>query len=152
MFKECKSYCDYLIVMLQDDPSVTDASYRGKKKNKPVMTLEERLEIVQGIKYIDEIITYSTEEDLYEKLKKTDHDIRILGADWRDKHATGQEFAKEVRYNSRNHGFSTTELRQRIYDAEKARIEKQEAEAERASYEQEQQEKNLNTVLQQITA
>ena len=40
VFKEAKTVCDYLIVALQDDPSDTPPDYRGKKKNKPVMSLE----------------------------------------------------------------------------------------------------------------
>ena len=48
MFKEAKEHCDYLVVGLQDDPSVTTAEYRGKKKNKPIMSLAERRIILEG--------------------------------------------------------------------------------------------------------
>ena len=62
VFKEAKDVCDYLIVLLHDDPSVAPAEYRGKKKNVPIMSLEERMIILEGIKYVDRIITYQTEE------------------------------------------------------------------------------------------
>ncbi|MDO8482085.1 MAG: adenylyltransferase/cytidyltransferase family protein [bacterium] len=114
MFKEAKEHCDYLLVGLQDDPSVTTEDYRGKKKNKPVMSLEERRIILEGIRYIDEIIVYRTEEELYELLKKTTPDIRIIGADWKGRKFTGYDLPIEVYYNSRDHGFSTSELRKRI--------------------------------------
>lgn len=117
MFSEAKLFCDYLIVGLQDDPSVTDASYRGKKKAKPIMSLKERLIILDSIKYIDEIFLYTTEENLLQQLKKHPHDIRIIGADWKGKKFTGSDLGAKVIYNSRNHGFSTTELRQRIKNA-----------------------------------
>ena len=121
MFKEAKNYCDKLIVMLQIDPSITPAEYRGKKKNRPIMSLHERAIILNGIKYIDEIIVYTDEYDLFHKLKEIPHNVRILGEDWKDKYATGQEFAKKIVYNERKHNFSTTELRQRIYEAENLR-------------------------------
>lgn len=118
MFEEAKEYCEKLIVMLQIDPSETPAEYRGKKKNKPIMSLRERAIILSGIKYIDDVVIYSSEEDLYKKLKEIPHHVRILGEDWKDKHATGQEFAKKVVYNERKHNYSTTELRKRIYNEE----------------------------------
>lgn len=114
MFKEAKTKCNFLIVGLQDDPSVTDSSYRGKKKAKPIMPLDERLEILKGIRYIDKIFIYTTEEDLRIKLQVYEHDVRIVGADWMGKQFTGWDFEKQVYYNSRTHMLSTTELKERI--------------------------------------
>ncbi|MEK7132562.1 MAG: adenylyltransferase/cytidyltransferase family protein [Patescibacteria group bacterium] len=118
MLKEAKENCDYLVVALQDDPSQTGANYRGKKKNKPVMSLEERRIILEGIRYVDEIVTYNTEGELYALLKKIKPDIRIIGADWRGKKFTGYDLPIEVYYNSRDHEFSTTELKKRIRETE----------------------------------
>lgn len=119
MFKEAKEQCDYLIVGLQADPSETPAEYRGKQKKKPIMSLEERKIILEGIRYIDEIVTYKTEEDLYRLLQQLKPDIRIIGADWEGKKFTGWDLPMAVYYNTRNHGFSTSELRKRVYEAEK---------------------------------
>src|SRR3989338_8857593 len=74
MFKEAKEHCDSLAAGLKDDPSVTTAESRGKKKNKPIMSLAERRIILEGIRYIDDIAVYRTEEDLYELLKKINPD------------------------------------------------------------------------------
>jgi glycerol-3-phosphate cytidylyltransferase len=119
MFKEAKEQCDHLIVLLHDDPSVGALEYRGKKKNIPIMSLAERKIILEGIKYIDEIDTYRTEEELYNALKRIDPDIRIIGADWKGKEYTGHDLPIETYFNTRDHGFSTTELRNRIYEQEK---------------------------------
>ena len=115
MFKECKEVCDYLIVGLHSDPT-----FDRPEKNKPVMSLEERRIILQAIKYIDEIFEYDTEAQLYEVLKKNDLgiDIRIIGADWRGKAYTGHDLPIKMYFNERNHGYSTTALRRRIYEAE----------------------------------
>lgn len=117
MLKDAKSKCDHLIVGLQIDPSVTDASYRGKKKNPPIMSLEERKTMLEGIKYVDEIFIYDDEPALLERIKNLGSHIRILGSDWRGKVVTGQEFADEIYYHERNHAYSTTELRRRLSES-----------------------------------
>ena len=59
MLRDAKSQCDYLIVGLQIDPSVD-----RKEKNAPIQTIVERYTQLKGIKYVDEIIPYATEQDL----------------------------------------------------------------------------------------
>jgi glycerol-3-phosphate cytidylyltransferase len=121
MFKDCKEVCDHLIVALQTDPTL-DPGYRDKMKNKPVMSFEERRIILEGIKYVDEIVTYSTEADLYALLKSLNYDVRIVGADWKGKKFTGWDLKKPVHFNERDHGYSTSELRERVHTAEELRL------------------------------
>lgn len=122
MFEEAKSQCDYLIVGLHTDPTLD----RPDTKNKPIMSVEERMIILKGIKYIDEVVTYETEADLYNILKenKLGINVRILGVEYKDKPFTGHDLPMEVYFNTRGHNFSTTELRGRVYEAEKAKREK----------------------------
>jgi glycerol-3-phosphate cytidylyltransferase len=135
MLKDAKSQCDYLIVGLQDDPSQgTDEAYRlttgGKPKNSPVMSLAERRAILEGIKYVDEIFIYSTETDLYNWLKNNRYDVRILGSDWEGKPYTGYDLPHTPYFHKRTHSYSTSELRKRVYFAEKSKIEEKEIEIE----------------------
>lgn len=118
MLEEAKKQCDYLIVGLQNDPSITPAKYRGKKKNKPVQRLDERYIQLKANRYVDEVVVYDTEEDLYKLLVDLKPDIRIIGADWKDKFFTGHDLPIPMYYNSRSHIYSTTELRERVYKAE----------------------------------
>ncbi|MEK7628387.1 MAG: adenylyltransferase/cytidyltransferase family protein [Patescibacteria group bacterium] len=117
MFRDCKSVCDYLVVAVQEDPSID-----RPEKNKPVMSLAERLEIVSALKYVDEVITYRTEKDLFELLSLIPFDVRILGSDWEGKPFTGHELPHTFYFHRRNHTFSSSELRKRIYEAEKNSI------------------------------
>jgi len=114
MFEECKESCDYLIVGVQSDPSID-----RPEKNKPVQSHEERIGIVSSLKFVDEVISYDTEADLIEILKKVEPDVRILGADHKGTQFTGYELPIKCIFNSRDHGFSTSELRKRVYEAEK---------------------------------
>src|SRR3989344_7706105 len=120
MFKEAKEVCDYLIVGLHSDQTIDRPD-----KNKPIMTLEERRIMLQAIKYIDEIFEYDTEAQLYEILKKNELgiDIRIIGVDWKGKGYTGYDLPIEMYFNTRDHGFSSTELRRRIYEGEASKHE-----------------------------
>ena len=64
MFEECKEYCDYLIVVVQSDPSID-----RPEKNKPIQSHKERIGIVSSLKFVDKVIEYDTEADLIEVLK-----------------------------------------------------------------------------------
>jgi len=115
MLEEASNACDYLIVGVQSDPSID-----RKEKNKPVQTYEERIIMVDAIKHVDDIMLYNTEEELFELLKQLKPDIRILGADWKGKKYTGSDLGIQAYFNSRNHGYSTSSLRKRIFIAELA--------------------------------
>lgn len=119
MFEEAKTQCDYLIVGLHTDPSID----RPDTKNKPIMSIEERRIILGAIKYIDEIVEYDTEKDLVKILSENTLgvDVRILGVEYKDKPYTGKDLPIAVYFNTRDHGYSTTELRGRVYLAEKAK-------------------------------
>ena len=114
MFEECKQYCDYLIVGVQSDPSIDRPD-----KNSPIQSHEERLGLVSSIRFVDEVKPYSTESDLIDVLKEVNPDVRILGADHKGKEFTGHDLPIKCIFNSRDHGYSTSELRKRVVDSEK---------------------------------
>lgn len=109
MLKECKAQCDYLIVGLQTDPSID-----RKEKHKPIETVEERMIRLKGCKYVDKIVVYETELDLFNVLKEVKPDVRFLGEDWKGKEFTGHQLPIKIIYNSRNHNHSSSNLIERI--------------------------------------
>ena len=109
MLREAKSVCDHLIVALQLDPSVD-----RPEKNKPVQTYMERYIQLSAVKYVDEIIIYDSEQDLYELLQKMKPDIRILGTDYKDKSFTGDDLDIPIYFHKRDHNYSTSSLREKI--------------------------------------
>ena len=111
MFKECKSYCKQFIVLLHTDPSI-----ERPHKLKPILTKEERTEILTSIKYIDGIAYYTYEKELVDLLKRLSPDIRFLGDDYRGKTYTGFELDIPVHYLNRDHGWSTTKFKKLIAD------------------------------------
>jgi len=115
MLREAKEQCDYLMCGLQIDPTID-----RKEKNYPVQTVVERYTQLNGVKYVDEIIPYSTERDLEDILEMYHIDVRILGEEYRDKEFTGRDICKkrdiELYFNKREHRFSSSDLRNRVRD------------------------------------
>lgn len=112
MLEEAKKQCDYLIVGLQTDPTI-DRPF----KNKPVQTVFERFVQLNACKYIDRVVVYATEKELLDILLSYSIDIRILGDEYMGQEFTGHDLDMELYFNKRKHSFSTTELRQRVIDA-----------------------------------
>ena len=119
MLKEAADECDHLIVGLHTDPTIDRPS-----KNKPIQSLDERRIQLEACAYVDAIIEYDTEEHLVEILQGLydewgENFVRFIGMDWKGKPYTGHELPIMMYYNQRDHGFSSSELRKRIYEAEK---------------------------------
>lgn len=121
MLKEAKAHCDYLIVGLQTDPTID----RPKEKNKPVQSVFERFTQLQACKYVDEVVVYATEKELVDILLSYPINVRILGEEYENREFTGRAecVTRGIKFyfNKREHTFSTTELRQRVVDAEAER-------------------------------
>ena len=113
MLRECKQYCDYLIVGLQTDPSID-----RPEKNKPVQSIYERYVQLRACRYVDEIIVYETENDLSNLLAIEPIDRRFVGIEYESVYLTGQDVCNrrgiEIIYNSRYHMYSSSELRSRL--------------------------------------
>ena len=109
MLKDAKDQCDYLIAGLQTDPTLD-----RPEKNKPIQPLEERKIQLEAVKYIDEIITYKTEADLYQLLQKIKPNVRILGTDYIKKSFTGDNLDIPIYYHERNHNYSSTGLKNKL--------------------------------------
>ena len=121
MLAEARTHCDYLIAALQTDPTID----RPRKKNPPVQSIVERQIQLSTNRNVDEVVVYQTEKDLEDLLLILPVDVRILGIEYADKEFTGKDICKkrgiEIVYNGRDHSFSSSNLRRRVFDAEKSK-------------------------------
>jgi glycerol-3-phosphate cytidylyltransferase len=111
MFAEAKQVCTNLTVALHVDPSM-----QRRNKLKPVLTVEERSLILKSIRYVDEVIAYDTEDDLFELLKTGRFDVRFLGDDYRNQPITGADLDVKIHWIQRSHGYSATRMKKAVYD------------------------------------
>lgn len=120
MLEEAKRHCDYLIVGLQVDPTL-DRDH----KNAPIQSIVERQIQLSAIKYVDEIVIYNTEADLEDLLLTLPINVKVMGEEYKGKDFTGKQICKDrgikLVYNGRDHSFSSTSLRKRVYKIENER-------------------------------
>jgi len=121
MLSEAKNHCDYLIVGLQTDPTID----RPDSKNPPVQSILERQIQVSACRFVDEIVVYQTEKDLQDILLTLPIDVRNLGVEYANKDFTGKDICFdrgiELVFNSRDHSFSSSNLRERVWQDENAK-------------------------------
>ena len=109
MFKEMEKHCDTLIVLLHTDPSI-----ERPHKLKPILTSDERKEMLLQIRPIVDVIRYTYEEQLLDLLKVGEFNIRFLGDDYMDQPFTGDNLNIPIHYLNRDHGWSTTKFKKLI--------------------------------------
>jgi len=118
MLSEAKNHCDYLICGLQTDPTID----RPDTKNKPVQSIVERQIQLAACRYVDEVVVYSTEQDLVDLLLILPIDVRILGVEYQNQDFSGRHECAmrgiELIFNDRDHSFSSSGLRSRVVMAE----------------------------------
>ena len=121
MLEEAKRQCDYLICALQTDPTLD-----RPEKNKPVQSVVERYIQLKGCRFVDEIVPYATEQDLVDILRSFKIDVRIIGDEYINQKFTGREYCEEkgieLYFNSRDHRFSSSGLRQEVRDKEENKL------------------------------
>lgn len=117
LLKDAKSICERLVVALHEDPALE----RPNSKFHPVLSVEERTEILLSIRYVDEVRTYKTEDGLVALILDVHPDVRILGKDYANKPVTGR-MGIPIYLHVRNHDWSTTKLRRLISQSMKGRL------------------------------
>ena len=124
MLSEAKNHCDYLICGLQTDPTID----RPDTKNKPVQSIVERQIQLSACRYVDEVVVYSTEQDLRDLILILPINVRILGVEYENKDFSGREecFDRNIElvFNGRDHSFSSSSLRKRVAESENQKLAK----------------------------
>jgi rfaE bifunctional protein nucleotidyltransferase chain/domain len=106
MFEFAKSLCDYLIVAIDSDDRVR--SNKGPKR--PFNCVEDRKIMLTSLRYIDEVKSFSTDEELTSLVKSVAPDIMVVGDDYINKRVIGSEHAKELKFYRKIDGYSTTKI------------------------------------------
>ena len=99
ILKKAKEQGDYLIVGISSDELNI---VKGKKS---VIPLNERMQIVKSIKYVDEVFVEESLELKDDYIKKYQADLLVMGDDWKDKF---NWVSCDVLYLERTPNISTT--------------------------------------------
>ena len=121
MLQEAKTQCDYLIVGL-----LTDPTRDRPEKNYPIQTSWERWIQAQALEAVDRIIPFDTEEDLETMIRVLKPDVRFVGEEYKGKEHTGHDIkGTTIIYNKRDHNYGSSQLREKIFDQETLKRQKQ---------------------------
>jgi rfaE bifunctional protein nucleotidyltransferase chain/domain len=106
LFKYTKSLGDELTVGIDSDRKVM----RDKGPYRPINNLEDRIEMLKAIRYIDRIIPFDSSGELECLIKCYKPDVIVVGSDWKGKIVIGEQYTKEVKFFDRIEKYSTTKI------------------------------------------
>lgn len=104
LLKRAKALGDYLIVGLSSD------EFNAVKNKKSYYTYQERKEILEACRYVDEVIPENDWEQKISDVKKYNIDIFVMGDDWEGKFDFLKEYC-EVVYLPRTPNVSSTQTK-----------------------------------------
>ena len=114
LLKKAKEQCDYLIVAVSTDELVQ------KEKNKtPIIPFEERVTIVESIKYVDKVVP-QIDKNKFGAWQKYKFNVMFVGDDWKGKKLFAEAEKKlsevnvDVVYFPYTKHISSTSLREKI--------------------------------------
>ena len=81
LFEFAKSQGKKLVVAIDSDDRVK--SLKGNER--PINNLEERTNVLNAIKYVDEVISFGTKDELIEVYKLSRASVIVRGSEWTEK-------------------------------------------------------------------
>lgn len=89
----------------------TDERVKSKKgESRPFNKLEDRLEFLSSIKYVDSVTHFSTDEELVERIKEYDADVMVIGDDYVGKEIIGSHLFERIIFFTKLADKSTTKI------------------------------------------
>ena len=106
LFKYAKQQGTKLYVGIDSDEKVKE----DKGPNRPFNTLDDRVSMLEAIKYIDKVFVFNNRDHLEWLIETTSPDVMVIGGDWKGKTVVGEQHTKEDKFFDRIPGYSTTNI------------------------------------------
>lgn len=81
---------------------------RLKGDNRPINTLHNRMKVLKSIRYIDEVVSFNSDNELRAEIALYNPHIMCIGDDYQGRTIIGEEFIPRVIYVERYDGLSTS--------------------------------------------
>jgi D-beta-D-heptose 7-phosphate kinase/D-beta-D-heptose 1-phosphate adenosyltransferase len=89
----------------------TDERIKEKKgEHRPFHSLIERKEMLESIKYINKVFSFSSDEDLITLIRAVNPDVYVIGSDYKGKPIVGEKYLRNIVFIPRLEKFSTTKI------------------------------------------
>ena len=106
LFEFAKSLGGKLIVGIDADNRIK----KSKGNNRPINNQEFRKEILQAVKFIDEVYIFYTDDELCNLIKQNNIDTIVVGSDYKYKNVVGSQFSKETLFFPKTIDISTSKI------------------------------------------
>lgn len=106
LFKFAKSQGLYLFVGIDGDDRVKI----NKGPDRPINNQLDRKNILESIKYIDEVVIFHNDQELCEFIKLYKIDKIVIGDDYKDKNVVGEHLVKEVVFFPKKPNISSSSI------------------------------------------
>ena len=101
-----------LLVCIDSDSRVKQL----KGPSRPVNCQDDRMYMLESLKFVDWVKVFSSEQDLIDIIKDYQPDIMVKGSDYKNKPIVGEHLIKEIKFYDRVEPYSTTKTIQDIAD------------------------------------
>tara|TARA_R110000796_G_scaffold212_2_gene845 strand:+ start:330 stop:773 length:444 start_codon:yes stop_codon:yes gene_type:complete len=81
-----------------------------KGEKRPINDLFHRVAFLNAIGWVDEVVTFSTDDELREQIREYSADIMCIGEEYRNRTIIGEELIPRIHYVEKYGGFSTTSI------------------------------------------
>ena len=110
LFRDAKDHCNRLVVLIHANPAI-----QRPQKLAPILTIEERADILLELRSVDQVSIYHTEEDFKQWMHLHPEYVRFLGDDYQNQEFTGKDLPNPIIFVDRSHTWSTTTYKKAIH-------------------------------------
>lgn len=105
LLEYAKSLGDRLVVGLDTDERVK----QNKGSSRPINSLSKRTRVMSAIRFVDEVVSFGSEEELLDKIASSKAELIVVGNDYEGKRVIGSEIVP-VNFFRKIDGLSSTDV------------------------------------------
>lgn len=89
----------------------TDERIREKKgPSRPVNTLQDRVDFMKSIKYVDSVVSFGSSKELEQRIQEWDADVMVIGDDYEYHEIIGNHLVNRISFFDKIKNKSTTKI------------------------------------------
>lgn len=89
----------------------TDERVRSKKgESRPFNTLVDRMGFISSIRFVDNVVSFDTDDELIEHIRNFEPDIMVIGGEYRYKQIIGLEYVPRIEFFEKIDGYSSSKI------------------------------------------
>ena len=88
-----------------------DERVRTKKgESRPFNLLVDRMRFISSIRFVDDVVSFGTDDELRNCIKEYEPDVMIIGGEYKYKEIIGLEHVPKIEFFDKIEGISTTKI------------------------------------------